>query len=322
MRFKVSPLLCALALAALLAAPASAPAKATILTGQVVGSTFPSGSRVAVPVLLDARSRKRARVRAPLALLKLPRTAKPRAPKGQRVTLAELRAGDVFRATLTVPRAARKAAYPAMNAGAAKFLITKRGTALSAAELQAQIVALSGYVGQLSAYMLAQFAALRGEVSSMRADLAGLQAAHNALKAKVDGLPADVGSQVTTLITQVSELQTELQSLTTQLNTATSDVAGLAAKLTGIAPGDLADALADIAALQALVGGVNVGNLSSQLSTLSSKVGTVGATDLQTQINQANAALGTAQSQLSFLCSAGLVKGPLLSLSLLGSCPS
>jgi hypothetical protein len=322
MRSKVSLFLCVLALGALLAAPTSAPAKATVLSGQVVGSTFPSGARVAVPVLLDARSRKRAKVRAPLALLKLPRTAKLRAPKGQRVTLAQLRAGDVFKATLTVPRAARKAAYPAMNAGAAKFLITRRGTALSAAELHAEILALSGYVGQLSAYMLAQFADLRGQMSSLRSDLVGLQAAHNALKAKVDGRPTDVGSQITTLITQVSQLQTELQSLTTELNTATSDIATLAGQLTGIPPGDLADALSDIAALQALVGGIDVGNLSSQLSTLASDVGTVGGTDLQTQINQANAALGTAQSQLSFLCSAGLVKGPLLGLSLVGTCPS
>jgi outer membrane murein-binding lipoprotein Lpp len=322
MRFKLPLPLCVLALAAALAVPTSAPAKVTTLTGQVVGSTFPSGARVAVPVLLDARSRKRANMRAPLALLKLPRSARPRAPKGQRVTLDQLRAGDVFKVTLTVPRAARRAAYPAMNAGATRFLVTKRGTALSAAELQAEIVYLNGYLGQLTAFMLGQFADLHAQVASLRSDLTGLQAAVSALQAKVGSLPTDVAGQITTLITQVSQLQSELQTLTTQLNTATSDIATLAGKLTGIAPGDLADALADIAALQALVGGVNVGNLSTQVSTLSSKIGTVGGTDLQTQINQANAALGTAQSQLSFLCSSGLVKGPLLGLSLLGSCPS
>jgi outer membrane murein-binding lipoprotein Lpp len=322
MRFKVSLLLCVLALAALLAAPASAPAKVTTLTGQVVGAPLPSGSRVAVPVLLDAASRRRAKVRSPLAMLKLVRTAKVRAPKNARLTIDQLRAGDVFKASLTVPRAARKAAYPAMNAGATKFAVTRRGTALSAAELQAEIVSLTGYVNQLTAYMLGQFADLRGQVASLRSDLTGLQAAVSSLQAKVGSLPADVSSSVTTLITQVSQLETQLQSLTSQLNTATSDIATLAGKLTGIAPGDLADALADIAALQALVGGINVGNLSTQVSTLSSKIGTVGGTDLQTQINQATAALGTAQSQLSFLCSAGLVKGPLLSLSLVGSCPS
>jgi hypothetical protein len=322
MRFTVPPLLCALALVALLAVPASAPARATTLTGQVVGATFPSGSRVAVPVLLDARSRKRAKVRAPLAMLKLPRAARPRAPGGQRVALDQLRPGDVFKATLIVPRAARKAAYPAMNAGATKFLITKRGTALSAAELQAEIVSLTGYLNSLTAYMLGQFADLRGQVASLRSDLAGLQAAVALLQSKVGGLPPDLQDQITNLITSVSTLQTELQSLTSQLNTATSDISALAAKLTGISPGDLADALSDIAALQALVGGINVGTLSTQVSTLSSKIGAVGATDLQTQLNSTNAALGTAQSQLSFLCSAGLVKGPLLSLSLLSSCPS
>jgi hypothetical protein len=311
--------LCVLAVAALLAAPASSFAKATTLTGQVIGSSFPSGSRIAVPVLLDAKSRKRAKVRAPLALLKIPKTAKPKAPKGQRITLAQLRAGDVFKAVLPVPKAARKAAYPAMNAGAAKFSITKRGTALSADELQAEITWLTGYVSQLTVYMLGQFADLRGQVSALRSDLVGLQSAVAALQAKVNGLPTDVGSQITTLITQVSELQTDLQSLTTQLNTATSDISTLAGKLTGIAPGDLADALSDIAALQALVGGIDVGNLSTQMSTLSSKVGTVGGTDLQTQINQANTALGTAQSQLTFLCGAGLLKVGLIPL---GTCPA
>src|SRR5690349_11241832 len=72
MRLKVPvPVLCALAFAVLLLVPAAAPAKVTTLTGQVVGASFPAGSRVAVPVLLDARSRRRARVRAPLALIKV-----------------------------------------------------------------------------------------------------------------------------------------------------------------------------------------------------------------------------------------------------------
>jgi len=307
---------------ALLLVPASAPAKVTTLTGQVVGSSFPSGAKVAIPVLLDYKSRKRAKVRAPLALIKVPKTARPKAPKGQRITLAQLRAGDVFKAVLTVPRAARTAAYPAMNAGASKFLVTKRGTALSADELQAEILGLSSYVGQLTTYVVVSFADLRAQVAALRADLGGLQSAVAALQSKVGGLPADVQDQITQLITNVSTLQTELQSLTTQLNTATSDIATLAGKLSGVNAGDLADALSDIAALQALVGGINVGNLSSQVSTLSSKVGTVGSTDLQTQVNQATAALTAAQSQLSFLCSAGLVKGPLLGLQLVGSCPS
>ncbi len=321
MRFKVS-LISALALASLCLLPASSPARVTTLSGQVVGSTLPAGTRVAVPVLLDLPSRRRGKIRAPLAMLKLPRTAKPRGPKGVRVRLDQLRAGDLFKAILVVPKAARKAAYPTMNANSRKFVITRRGTSLSASELQAEILGLAGTVNQLAAYTIAGFADLRGQIASLRSDLNGLGSALAALQAKVGGLPTDVQDQITNLITNVSTLQTEVTSLTSQLNTATSDISTLAGKLTGINPGDLADALSDIATLQTLVGGLDVGTLSSQLSTLSSKVGTVGGTDLQTQVSQATAALTTAQGQLSFLCSAGLVKGPLLSLSLLSACPS
>ena len=328
MRLKVCSLLSVLALGALLAAPASSPAKArakaklrpTTLGGQVVGAGFPTGTRMSVPVLLDYRSRRRARLRSPLAILKLPAKASVRGPRGVRLTAAQLRVGDAFKAILPVPAAARRAAYPAMNVLSTKFVVTRRGTALSADELQAEIVALVGYVNSLTAYVVAQFADLRGQLAALRGDLVNLQSQLNALKAKVDSFPTDLQSQVTTLITQVTQLETQLQSLTTQLNTATSDIATLAGKLTGIDPGDLADALSDIAALQALVGGIDVGALSTQLGTLSSTVSS-GDAGLQTQIDQANAALATAQGQLSFLCSAGLVKGPLLSLSLVGTCP-
>jgi hypothetical protein len=329
MRSKVGFLLLTLALGALLAAPASSLArpkarinapKASVrtLSGQVAGAGLPSGTRVAVPVLLDYTSRRRAKLRAPLAMLKLPRTATVRGPHGSRLTVAQLRIGDAFKAIVPVPRAARAAAYPAMNAVSTRFIVTRRGTALSADELQAEILALSGYVNALTAYVVAQFADLRGQVAALRGDLTSLQSAVNALKAQVDSLP--LPTAVTTLITQVTQLETQLQTLTTQLNTATSDISTLAGKLTGIGPGDLADALSDVAALQALVGGVDVGALSGQLSALSSTVSS-GDSNLQSQLNSANAALTTAQSQLAFLCSAGLVKGPLLSLSLVGTCP-
>jgi hypothetical protein len=348
MRSKVCLFLPVLALSALLAAPVASPAKAKAkpkatpkasvrtLSGQVTGAGFPSGTRVAVPVLLDYASRRRARLRSPLAMLKLPRTATVRGPKGVRLTLAQLRTGDAFKAVLPVPRAARAAAYPAMNAVSTKFLVTRRGTALSADELQAEILALTGFVNQLTAYVVAQFADLRGELAALRSDLAGLQSALNALKAQVNSLPlpVDVSSQITTLVTKVSQLETQVQSLTTQLNTATSDITTLAGKLTGVNPGDLANALSDIAALQTLVGGIDVTGLSGQLGTLSGTVSTLssavssGDAALQSQINTANSqitaantALTTAQSQLSFLCSAGLVQGPLLSLSLVGTCP-
>jgi hypothetical protein len=252
-------------------------------------------------------------------MLKLPRTAKVRGPKGVRLTLGQLRTGDVFKAILPIPRAARAAAYPAMNAASTKFLVSRRGTSLSADELQAQIIGLTGFVNALTVYVVAQFADLRSQMAALRSDLAGLQSALGALQAQVNSLP--LPTEVTNLITQVSQLETQLQTLTTQLNTATSDIATLAGKLTGVNPGDLADALSDIAALQALVGGIDVGALSGQLTALSSTVSS-GDSNLQSRIDAAEAALATAQGQLSFLCSAGLVQGPLLSLSLVGTCPS
>ena len=328
MRFKLVVSLCALS-AMLLAAPGTGlaakkrkpkPVMRT-LTGQVVGTALPAGTRDAVPVLLDARSTRRAKLRGPLALVRIPRTARVLVPGGRRIALSGLRVGDVFRVRLAVAPAARRAAYPAMNAGAAAFRVTRRGTASSPAELQEQLAALAGYVNALTGYVLAQFADLRGEVASLRADLGSLQRSLDQLRARVDSLPSGVDTQIATLITQVSQLETQLQTLTTQLGTATADLSAVAAKLTDIAPGDLVKALNDIAALQALVGSVDVVALETSLSALATAVAS-GDTSLQTQIDAANAALAAAQRQLEFLCSAGLVKGPLLSLSLVGSCPS
>jgi hypothetical protein len=57
-------------------------------------------------------------------------------------------------------------------------------------------------------------------------------------------------------------------------------------------------------------------NLQGQIDTLSTSLGTT-----QTSLATTQAQLAAAQAKLTFLCSAGLVKGPVLSLSLVGSCP-
>jgi hypothetical protein len=320
-----------LASAILLAAPASGVAAkpkakprtvTRTLTGQVAGANLPAGSRVGVPVLFDAAGVRAAKLRGPLGVLRLPSTSRVRIPGGKTVALGGLRAGDAFRVRMAVAPAAARAAYPAFNITAASFTVTRRGTAPSAGELQDQITLLNGYLGALAGYVIAQFADLHAQTASLRSDLGGLGRALEALRAQVAALPPSTAAQITTLITQVTQLQTEVQNVTNQLNTVTSNVSTIAGKLTGIAPGDLATALGNIATLQTLVGGVDVAALSTSVTTLAGKVGTVGATDLQTQVNQTKAALAAAQSQLAFLCSAGLVKGPLLGLSLVGSCPS
>ena len=309
------------------------------LTGQVVGSPLPAGTRTAVPVLLDGASVRRSRLRQ-LVLVKVPRTALVRVPGNQRVALFTLRPGDVFRASVSIPAAARRAAYPALNAGV--FSITRRATTLSAAELQERLAGLTGYVNALTGYVVAQFADLRGQVFALRGDLGRLQGGLDALRAQVAALPTGVSSEVTNLVTRVTQLESQIQTLTTQLSTLTtqlgtltSDVSALQAKLAGIDPGDLAQALSDVATLQALVGGVNVGTLSTSVSTLSSQLTTLGAAvtagdaNLQSQVTSLSSSLTTvqgqlttAQGQLSFLCSSGLLKGPVLSPSLLSSCPA
>jgi uncharacterized protein YoxC len=332
MRFKSFLTLVASA-AILLAAPASGlaakpQAKAKprtvtrTLTGQVVGANLPAGTRVGVPVLFDAPGVRAAKLRGPMGVLRLLNASKVRIPGGKTVTLSGLRAGDAFRVRMAVTPAATRAPLPIFNVTAASVTVTRRGTALSAGELQDQITQLSTYLGMLTGYVVTQFADLRAQTASLRSDLGGLGRAVEDLRAQVAALPSGTTTQITTLITQVTQLQTEVQNVTNQLNTVTSDVSTVAGKLTGISPGDLATALGNIATLDALVGGIDVVQLSNSVSNLATQVGTVGATDLQTQVNQVNAALATAQGQLSFLCSAGLVKGPLLSLSLAGSCPS
>jgi hypothetical protein len=274
------------------------------LTGQVVGASFPSGSRVAVPVLFDAKSRRTAKLRSVLGMLKLPRTTRALVPGGRRVPLSELRSGDVFRVRLRVPAGARRSAYPAMNATAASFRVTRRGTALSAAELQAQIAALAGYV-------VRELADLRAQIASLRSDLGALGSSVAALRAQVANMPggATTTEQITTLIKEVSQLQTQVETLTNQLNTITNDL------LAGVGSGDLAGALADIATLQSLVGGIDVASLSSQLSALAAGVA-AGDANLQGQINTINATLSTLSAKVSFLC------GGNLAVLGLGACPS
>lgn len=328
MRLKLVVSLCAL-LAILLAAPGTAlaakkrkpkPVMRT-LTGQVVGTPLPAGTRNAVPVLLHARSARRAKLRSPLALVRVPRNARVLVPGRKRVGLSALRVGDAFRVRLAVPRAARRAVYPALNARAAAFRITRRGTAASPAELQEQLWALSGYVQALTGYVLAQFADLRGQVAGLRGDLGTLQRGLDQLRARVDALPAGLESQIMALIARADTLDTQMQTVTTQLATVTGDLSTVAQKLTGISPGDLAGALSDVATLQALVAGIDVAALSTSVTNLTSAVAS-GDANLQSQIDTANAALAAAQRQLAFLCSAGLVTGPLVDLQMLGPCPA
>ncbi|HVE68041.1 MAG TPA: hypothetical protein VNB64_05610 [Solirubrobacteraceae bacterium] len=296
------------------------------LSGQVLGAAIPLGTRTGVPVLLDAASRRRAKLRGPLALIKVPRTALVRAPGNQRVPLANLRPGDAFSAPVRVTAATRRAPYPFFNAGASTFRLTRRGTALSAAELQAQLTALYGYVGSLTGYVLTQFADLRSQMAAMRADLDNLRSALAGLQAQLASLDGVVGAEITKLVERISQLETQLQSVTNQISQITASTTEIQQLLTGVAPGALADALSGLATLQTLVGSVDVNALSSQVSTLADSIGTVGPVDLQTQLSALREEFEKSQSDVLYLCStAGLVTGDpalgILGLSNLTACP-
>ena len=285
-------------------------AGAATLKGQVIGASYPDGARTAVPVLLQAAVAKKAKLATPFALLSLTKVSKATATGGA-VSLDRLRIGDAFTVKGTVTKAARKSAYPKLKASGLR--LTKRGSTRSAAELSDQIDQLTTYVQALGTYTVGQVTDLRSQLAGLRADLSTLSALVKAIQASIPGLPADPANTLTTLITQVSTLQSQLTSLTGQLTTATSDISALAAKLAGINPGDLTAALANIGQLQALVGGINVPGLNTQLATLLGNIGGTNAGTLTGQIGSLQTALGTAQSQLTFLCTtAGLVKGTIL----------
>jgi hypothetical protein len=301
----------ALAAALLLAALAPIAGAAT-LKGQVVGATYADAGRVTVPVLLTDRSAKAGKLASALVRLSLPGTARAGAAGGP-VAVAKLRVGDAFSLKVTVPKAARKAAYPKLKAKAIK--LTKRGTIPSVAELSERIDALKTYVDEIAGSTAAQIADLRGQVTGVRGDLGTLDALVAAVQAAIPGLPADPASTLTTLIAQVTTLQQKLDGLTSQLTGATANMSAMSAKLDGVGAGDLVGALTDIGQLESLLGGISVTGLNTQLATLLGNIGGTNASALTGQLSTLQTALGSATSQLNVLCSANLVKGnPLLGL--------
>jgi hypothetical protein len=301
----------ALAAALLLAALAPVAGAAT-LKGQVVGATYLDAGRVTVPVLLTDRSAKAGKLGATLVRLSLPGTAKAGAAGGP-VAVAKLRIGDAFSLKVTVPKAARKAAYPKLKVKAIK--LTKRGTIPSVAELSERIDELKAYVDDLATSTGAQIADLRGQLTGMRGDLGTLDALVEAVQAAIPGLPADPASTLQTLITQVSALQSKVDSLTSQLSGATSNMTAMSAKLDGVAPGDLVGALTNIGQLETLLGGVDVTAVNTTLATLLGNIGGTNASALTAPLASLQTAVAGATSKLNVLCSANLVKGnPLLGI--------
>ena len=271
---KLAPVVAAaLVAAAAVPAPAgAAPSKVRTLTGQVTAAPYVVKRKVVVPVLLDPRSARRAKLRAPVGALLLNRSKKVRV-RGQRARVAPelLRLGDRLRSRARVGRQVRRAAY--WRLAPRRFTLTKRSQALSPAELATllgglgtDLARLEGALGALATYVQAGFGRLDGELSAHGTTVAGLGTALAALEKRVAaleaGMPAlearlqqqidSLSAGLAALGTQVSGLQTQIAALQSALSALDGDVAGLEADLAALET-SVADLTADIAALQANV---------------------------------------------------------------------
>ena len=262
---KLSLVLAAVIAAALVAAP-TAGAKARTLTGQVMTAPYANGKQVVVPMLLDRKSLKRAKLRTPVGVLVL-KGAKKVKVVGQRARVAPalLRAGDRVRARANVTKAVRRASYWRMPARS--FKLTKRSAALAPAELQALLVAFGGDIRRLDAaldaiakYVHAGFqklggdlGALRGQVGSLATALQALEQRVAALEAGLPALEARMQAQLDALAQQFGTLASQLTAMQAQLAALDGDVAGLEADMAAI-ESQMAQLTADLAEVQTAVG--------------------------------------------------------------------
>ena len=249
--------------ATMVAAPAAAaPAKVRTLTGQVTAAPYLVKRKVVVPVLLDQRSAKRARLTAPVGVLLLKRAQRVKV-RGQRARVAPefLRPGDRLRSRARVTKQARRTGY--WRLPARRFTVTKRAAALSPAELAVLLTGLGGDLGRLesalgglTAYVQAGFAKLDTDLGGLRTNLGALATALADLEKRVEALESGMPA----LGTQVSELASQLAALQTALTALQGDVGGL--------EGDVGGLQGDIAALEA-----SVTQLTTDIGTLQTNVG-------------------------------------------------
>lgn len=257
----------AIVLATALVAVAPANAHAARLKGQVIAPPYAAKKGTAVLVLLSTKSARRAKLKSRIGELRvISRTMK--VAGGGRTATQRLRVNDRFRARARVRRAARRSPY--WRVTSRRIKVTQRAGALSPAELQelveglrADLTKLSTTVDDLARYTVAQFEAVRAEMASMRADLSALRSEFTALSAQVAAMQSEldaVEAELDALAADVSALAAELDALESQLAGLSADLAALTATvsgledlLTGVGPGDLADALSDVATLQAAV---------------------------------------------------------------------
>ena len=258
------------AMAAIPAPAGAAPSKVRTLTGQVTAAPYVVKRKVVVPVLLDQKSARRAKLSAPVGILLLKKSKKVKV-RGQRARVAPdlLRVGDRLRSRARIGRQARRAAY--WRIAPRKFTVTKRSTALSPAELAgllgglgADLARLEDALGALATYVQTGFGRLDGNLSALGTTVAGLGTALAALEKRVadleEGMPAlearlqeqidSLSAGLAALGTQVSGIQTQIAALQSALTALDGDLGGLEGDLAALET-SVADLTADIAALQA-----------------------------------------------------------------------
>ena len=269
------------------AAPAAMPAASaeartsglTALKARVVGQPYPAGrGRTAVPVLLDAKLAKRAKLSSPAGVVVIAAKRTLVAPRKRFVRTRLLRVNDRIAFRSTIPAAARHAASWRLATRRAR--ITARSSTLSAAELQQRIKAvrkdltsLYRFTAYLTSFTAANFADLRTQIGGLRADVNDLRAGVAALRTSLADLAAQVEAARRSLQSQIDALGTDLAAVKTELQALEAQMATLQTALASLT--------------------TTVNNLSTSLTTLSTTMTTVqgAVTTLQTNLTSVNTTL-------------------------------
>jgi hypothetical protein len=240
--------------------------------------------------------------------------------------------GDLTRLTQAV---VDLAAYTTSRFGAVDADIASLRSDLNA--LRAEFTALAAQVSAVSAQLTALEASLQAQIDALTGELAGFEAqlqdvvddiaALNAAVASLGTQLATLQGQVTTLTTNLAALSATVSALSGQLGDLSNLGGTVEALLTGVAPGDIADALSnigtlhtDLAALQGIVGGSGSG-LVLQVNALSTVVGSAG-TGLVGAVSDIQAAdVATAADVAELETSVAAAEGRLDDLEMLVSAP-
>jgi len=298
--------------------PASALAGGVKLTGHVVGTSYTIAGKTAVPVLLTQAGRRHARLLSPAGVFLLP--AKKTLPAvGGAIRPSGLQIGDVFTATVRVPRGQRSAISFTLNP--VRLRVTHVSGTPTPAALQREISSLGTYDAQVASaenakitsltasarYLNSSFDTLSGKFTSLQSLLTTLQTAlGNLSPSQISELVTNLTSVSNSLDIVIAELgsvpsgetvQGQLTSFSTELAGMTSSLGGITGLLGPVPSGDT---------LQGQIGSLtsSVDGLTSSLSGVTSLLGSVPSGDtLQGQIGTLGSGLDTVNSTLGTLSS-------------------